>query len=237
MPHETQKYAPTANRLLAGLPKKDYLQLLPNLEQFPLNFGSILQEPAEIIRYVYFPASGIVSLLATTGSKASLEVGMIGKEGMLGVPAFMGVTTTRERAVVQGSGVAWRMRATELRTECSNGSKLTQLLHRYTNSLLTQLRQSAVCNRFHPIEARLARWLLMTRDRMGTNEFQMTQEYLSHMLGVRREGVNKAAGVLQRRKLVSYSRGTLTILKGTALEAVACECYRIIKDEYDCLTD
>lgn len=233
MPQTTTRSKPLANRLLATLPRKEYQQLLTKLEQTNLSFGSSVYEPGEIIRYVYFPTSGIISLLATEGNGSNLEVGIVGREGMVGVPVFMGVKTSRNRAVVQGAGAALKMKATDFRKECNNGSSLPHLLQRYTHSLLTQISQSAVCNRFHPIDARLARWLLMTSDRMGSEKFPVTQEFLSNMLGVRREGVNKAAGSLQRQELISYSRGTLTILKRAGLEVVACRCYRIIKEEYD----
>ncbi|HVS82997.1 MAG TPA: Crp/Fnr family transcriptional regulator [Pyrinomonadaceae bacterium] len=233
MPAATPKLAPPINRLLAALPKNEYRRLLPNLEPFPLVFGEVIYEPGDLIRHVYFPASGIISLLAVVEGRATLEVGIIGREGMVGLPVFLGVKTSRNRAVVRGAGAAMRMKATAYRKECNNGGSLPRLLRRYTHSLLTQIAQGAACNRFHPTDARLARWLLMTRDRMGADEFQLTQQFLSNMLGVRREGVNKAAGNLQRKKLVSYSRGTLTILNRAGFEAVACQCYGIIKEEYD----
>ena len=234
MPQVTRERPPPENRVLAALSSQEYKQLLPEFEPFPLVFGARVFEPGEIMRHVYFPTSGIVSLLATTGQNSSLEVGIVGNEGMVGVSAFMGVKTSRTLAVVQGAGSALRMKVGPFRKTMENGSGLPLLLLSYTHSLLTQISQAAVCNRFHPIDARLARWLLMTRDRMGANEFKVTQEFLSNMLGVRREGVNRAAGSLQRKKLISYSRGTLTILRRAGLEAVACECYRIIKDEYRC---
>lgn len=224
---------PPTNQLLAALPKAEHKRLLPNLEPFRLVFGEMIYQPGDLIRYVYFPDSGIVSLLATVKGSGSLEVGIVGREGMVGMPVFMGVETSRNCAVVQGAGSALRMKANLFRKECDTCRALPRLLRRYAYSLWTQLSQTAVCNRFHPIDARLARWLLMTRDRMGVDEFQVTQEFLSDMLGVRREGVNKAAGSLQRRQLVRYNRGTLTILKRAALEAVACKCYQIIKDEYN----
>jgi len=232
MPQVTRERLAPENRILAALSSQEYKQLVPELEPFPLIFGAKVFEPDEIIRHVYFPTSGIVSLLATTGQSASLEVGIVGNEGMVGVSAFMGVKTSPTLAVVQGAGSALRMKVGPFRKTLENGSGLPFLLLSYTHSLLTQISQAAVCNRFHPIDARLARWLLMTRDRMGAEEFRVTQEFLSNMLGVRREGVNRAAGILQRKNLISYSRGTLTILKRASLEAVACECYKIIKDEY-----
>ncbi len=219
------------NRLLAALPKDEYRRLLPNLEAFILVFGEVIYEPGDPIRHVYFPSSGIISLLAVVEDQTMLEVGMVGREGMTGLPVFMEVKNSRDRAVVQGAGVAMRMKTTAFRKECNNGDLLPRLLRRYTHSLLTQVAQGVVCNRYHSIDERLARWLLMTSDRMGADEFQLTQEFLSNMLGVRREGVNKAASGLQKRNLISYSRGTLTTLNRVGLEAVACRCYGIIKKE------
>lgn len=233
MSKTTTLRAPPTNRLLAALPKDEYRRLLPSLEPFPLVFGEVIYEPGDLIRYVYFPSSGIISLLAAVEDRATLEVGIVGREGMVGLPAFMGVKTSGNRAVVQGAGETMRMKATTFRKLCDNGGSLTKLLRRYTHSRLTQIAQGAACNRFHPIDARLARWLLMTRDRMGTDKFRLTQEFLSNMLGVRREGVNKAAGELQQRHLISYSRGNLTTLDRAGLKAVACRCYGIIKAEYD----
>jgi CRP-like cAMP-binding protein len=231
MPNKT---SPT-NKLLAALPRREYQRLIPSLEEIPLVFEKVLYEPGDSILDVYFPTSGIVSLLAGVEDRATLEVGLVGREGMVGVPIFMGVNTSLNHAVVQGAGSALSMKATVFRKECDNGGPLPGLLRRYTHSLLTQISQSAVCNRFHRVDARLARLLLMTRDRMGADEFQLTQEFLSNMLGTRREGVNKAAGLLQEQHLISYTRGALTILNGAGLEAIACQCYRIIKEEYDYL--
>lgn len=196
-------------------------------------FGKIIYESGDLIQHVYFPTSGIISLLAAVEHRATLEVGMVGREGMVGLPAFMKVKTSRNRAVIQGAGSALAMKVTTFRHACDNGGSLSKLLRRYMHSRLTQITQGAACNRFHPIDARLARWLLMTRDRMGSDKIQLTQEFLSNMLGVRREGVSKAAGLLQQQQLISYSRGILKILNGRGLEAVACQCYAIIKEEYD----
>lgn len=228
----TPRAAPT-NRILAALPKDEYQLLLPKLEPFPLVFGEVIYEPGDRIRSVYFPTSGIISLLAAVEDRATLEVGIVGHEGMVGLPEFMGVKTSANRAVVQGAGAAMRMKASTFRKECENGSFLSRLLRRYSHSRMTQIAQGAACNRFHPIDARLARWLLMTSDRMGTDEFRLTQEFLSNMLGVRREGVNKAAGALQQQDLISYSRGNLLILDRVGLKAIACHCYGIIKAEYE----
>ena len=223
--------APPFNSLLAALPRDEYRRLLPSLELVPLIFGEVIYKPGDVIRHVYFPTAGILSLLAAAEARATLEVGMVGREGMIGLPVFMGVKTSRDSAVVQGVGAALRLKATAFRKECTNGGALPGLLRRYTHSRLTQVTQGAACNRFHSIEARLARWLLMTRDRMEGDEFQITQEFLSHMLGVRREGVNRVASALQQENLISYSRGTLTILDRKGLEEVSCCCYEIIKDE------
>ncbi len=221
----------STNRLLEALPKSDYQRMLPSLRPFLLVFGETIYAPNDLIRHIYFPTSGIISLLAVAEERTSLEVGLVGQEGMAGLPVFMDVKTSRHTAVVQGEGNALMMRANDFRKECDNGGSLSRVLRRYSHSLLTQVSQAAICNRFHPIDARLARWLLMTRDRMQTNEFKLTQDFLSNMLGVRREGVNKAAGILQERNLISYSRGTLKILNEAKLEASACRCYRILKAE------
>lgn len=225
--------APPTNRLLAALPKDEYQRLLPKLKPVPLVFREVIYESGDLIRNVYFPTSGIISLLAAVEDRATLEVGIVGREGMVGLPAFMGVKASGNRAVVQGTGEAMTMKVSAFRSECENGGSFPRLLRRYAHSRLTQIAQGAACNRFHPIDARLARWLLMTRDRMGTDEFQLTQEFLSNMLGVRREGVNKAAGALQQQHLISYSRGNLLILDRTGLEKIACHCYEIIRAEYD----
>lgn len=225
------KHIPNTNGLLGSLTKKEYERLLPLLQEIPLVLEETLYRPGDVISDVYFPNSGIVSLLAGDAERATLEVGLVGREGMLGLPVFMGIRTSRNLAVVQGPGLAMRMKASTLRKECNGGSALTRLLQRYTHSLLTQITQSAVCNQFHSIEARLARWLLMTHDRMGEDEFPLTQEFLSHMLGVRREGVSRAAGELQKRKLITYTRGHLKILDRPELEAISCGCYEIIRDE------
>jgi len=225
--------APPANRLLAALPKKEYQRLLPELKHVTLTFGEILYEPGDTIRHLYFPNDSIVSLLAAVTERSTLEVGMVGNEGVTGISVFMGVNTSSTRALVQGGGSAMRMKSAALRKESNRESSLHRLLQRYTHSLLTQISQSSACNRFHNVNERLARWLLMTSDRMGSEEFRLTQDFMSHMLGVRREGVNKAAGALQLDKLISYSRGMIKILDHTGLEASSCKCYCMIKNESD----
>lgn len=221
------------NRILAALPTKDYKRLVAQMERVHLPFAEVLYEPGDIIEQVYFPNDSIVSLLSTVEDRSTLEVGIIGNEGMVGVSVLLGVKTSPNRALVQGEGSAMRMSAAALRKETSADGSLQRLLHLNTHALMTQIAQSAACNRFHQVEARLARWLLMTHDRIGSDEFRLTQLFLSDMLGVRREGVTLAATALQRNRLITYSRGHITILNRAGLEASACKCYSIIKNEYD----
>jgi CRP-like cAMP-binding protein len=228
MPHSKN---PIPNQLLAALPKKDYQRLQRHLEEIPLVFEEILYRPSELISDVYFPNSGIVSLLAGANERSTIEVGLVGKEGMVGLGIFLGVSASLNRAVVQGEGSAMRMKANVFRKHCNDGEVLSRLLQRYSHSVLTQITQSAVCNQFHSLDSRLARWLLMTHDRMDDDEFEITQEFLSNMLGVRREGVSVAAGHLQKRKLIRYSRGHLKVIDRAGLEATSCGCYEVIRNE------
>lgn len=221
------------NRLLATLPRNEYKRLLPKLKTVNLVLGEALYEPGDTIKYVYFPNDSIISLISELSENSWLEVGMVGNEGMAGLAVFMGVNSSSTRALVQGAGTAMRMSSAALRTEASRIGSLHHLLHRYSHSLLTQVSQSSACNRFHLVNVRLARWLLMTNDRLGVAEFPLTQEFLSNMLGVRREGVSKAAGALQAAKLIRYSRGVITVLDRRGLEAKCCDCYEIIKAETD----
>ncbi len=221
------------NRLLAALPQKVFRQLLPDLEQVSLTLTDILYNRGDVIQYVYFPSDSIVSLLSSVGNRSTLEVSVVGNEGMTGIAVFLGSKKSLYKMVVQGAGTALRMKAVALRKHANNNGHLQSLLQLYTHALLMQVSQSAACNRFHPIESRLARWLLATRDRLDSNEFKMTQEFLSNMLGVRREMVNKAAGILQKQQLISYTRGIITILDVEGLKAASCECYQNIKKEYD----
>ncbi len=220
-----------ANRLLAALHPKEYRRLLPELEEVTLTFAEVIYEPGAKIRHVYFPSDSVVSLLAAENHHATLEVGMIGNEGMTGVSVFMGVDTSSTLALVGGAGGAVRLKAAVLRDESNQLGSLHRLLHLYTHSLLTQMSLSSACNRFHTLNSRLARWLLMTHDRVASDEFRLTQEFMSNMLGVRREGVNKVAGHLQREGFISYSRGHVTVLNRKALEKVSCDCYRTISAE------
>jgi CRP-like cAMP-binding protein len=223
----------SVNRLLATLPKNEYKRLLPKLKTVNLVLGEVLYEPGAAIKYVYFPNDSIISLISELSETSWLEVGMVGNEGMAGLAVFMGVNSSSTRALVQGAGTAMRMSSAAVRTEANRLGNLHHLLHRYSHSLLTQVSQSSACNRFHFVDARLARWLLMTKDRLGAEEFPLTQEFLASMLGVRREGVSKAAGALQAAKLIRYRRGMITVLNRRGLEAKSCECYAIIKAETD----
>lgn len=231
MPTDNKPRAPATNRLLAALPKKERRSLMSELEQVPMPFAEVLYEQGERIRYVYFPNDSIASLLAEVADRSALEVGLIGNEGLAGISVFMGVERSPHRVIVQGTGTAMRMKASALRKESDGTGSLRRLLHLYAHSLLTQVSRTAACNRFHMVDARLARWLLMSSDRLGADEFLLTQDFISDMLGVRREGVSKAAGVLQKNELINYSRGRIKVLDRAGLEAVSCDCYAIIKHE------
>lgn len=221
------------NRLLAALPRNEFRALEPQLENFKLIYNENIYEAGDVIKHVYFPESGIISLLSRVDSQSSVEVGIVGSEGMAGLPVFLGVKTSGNVAVIQGAGNCSRLSTKNFLAACSSGGKLNSIIQRFIHSLFVQVSQSAACNRFHHIDERLARWLLMTRDRMHSSEFRITQEFLSNMLGVRREAVNKAAGSLNQRELISYSRGELKINDQEGLEKAACPCYWIIKNEYE----
>jgi CRP-like cAMP-binding protein len=223
------------NSLLGVLTRKSYERLLPRLEPVTLTFGDVLYRPREAIRHVYFPSDCMVSLLALADGHHALEVGLVGCEGMLGVPLTLGVKYSPVRALVQGSGSALRMKSAPFLEECRHNLPLQRAVSRYTYDLMVQVTQTAACNRFHQVEARLARWLLMTRDRMRSNEFRLTQEMVGNMLGVRRVAVTNAASTLQKRKMIRYRRGAIRILDNKALEAAACLCYQVVKDK-DCPT-
>lgn len=216
------------NSLLAALPGRSYRRLRSGLEPVELEFGDVLYEAGQKIRHVYFPGNSLVSLLTVVDGRMALEVGMVGREGMVGVPLALGAQVSPVRALVQGGGTAMRMGSARFCTEIRRSPQLQQGVHRYANALMAQVSQTAACNRFHVIVARLARWLLMTRDRVGSGEFRLTHEFLAHMLGVRRVGVTQAARTLQARKLIEYRRGSIRILDGEGLEAAACECYVLV---------
>ena len=224
---------PTKNRLLAALPREDYARILPRLGHVSFKLGEIVYESGGQMDYIYFPTTAIISLLYVMENGASAEMGMAGKEGLVGVALFMGGNTMPNRAVVQSAGGAVRMKADALREEFARGGMFQRLLLRYTQALLTQMSQTAVCNRLHEIEQQLCRWLLLSHDRLDSDELVMTQELIANMLGVRREGVTAAAGRLQEQGLISYVRGRITILDRRGLEAAVCECYKVVKDEYD----
>jgi CRP-like cAMP-binding protein len=226
----TASRVPVANSLLAALPPNACQRLLAGLEPVTLTFGEVLYEPGDPIRHVYFPTDSLVSLLTLADGHLALEVGMVGHEGMVGTPMSLGIDVSPVRALVQGGGTAMRMTAARFRKEFRRCPPLQRALYRYVHVLMAQVTQTAACNRFHRVEARLARWLLMTRDRVRASRFRLTQEFLSHMLGVRRVGVTKAASALQRRKLIRYTRGNIEILDRSGLEATSCKCYQIVKD-------
>ena len=230
--HMTKK-ASVANCLLAALPRKDYGRLIGDMEQVVLTYGQVLYEPGEQIKQVYFPNDSLVSLLTLVDRHQALEVGLVGREGMVGVPLALEITISPVRALVQGTGTAMRMNAAPFLKELRQSHALQRALHRYTYGLMAQITQTAACNRFHVIEARLARWLLMTHDRVQSSAFRLTQDFLSQMLGVRRVGVTKAARTLQQDGLISYSRGNITILDRTGLEGASCSCYKIVRDMHE----
>jgi len=219
----------TPNLLLAALPRKAYAELLPCLKPVELKFGDVLYEPGQPIEQVYFPGGSMVSLLTLVEDHLALEVGLVGLEGVVGSPLALGVDRSPVRALVQGGGSAMRLSAAAFRRALERSPPLQRSLLRYVHALMLQVTQTAACNRFHVVERRLARWLLMTRDRVRSNEFRMTQDFLANMLGVRRVGVTEAAGALQRRRLIEYSRGGISILNGRGLEAAACSCYRMVR--------
>jgi CRP-like cAMP-binding protein len=223
---------PVVNRLIDGLSSKDRVGLLQRSETVELSFGQILCEPQQLVRYVFFPLTGFISLVTTLGHHQPLEMGLIGNEGMLGATLVLGVDTAPLRAVVQGKGTALRMTASQLRRQFRGSPSLLKTLHRYQYVLMEQLSKSAACIHFHEVEARLARWLLMTHDRARADHFHLTHEYLADMLGVRRSGITVAAGALQRRKLIRYTRGEISILDRKGLEAACCECYAATIEDY-----
>lgn len=213
------------NHLLALLPRADRARLTASTEQVDLVIGDVLCEAGDETRHAWFPCNGFVSLLSTGRHRAPLEVGMIGREGMLGAQLALGITTAPLRAVVQGGGTAWRIDARRFRRELAAAAALRRVMDRYLYVLMLKSASAAACQRFHPVAARLAMWLLMSQDRAGTSTFQMTQAFLAFMLGVRRVGVTAAAGDLQAQGVIAYRRGELTVLNRKGLEAAACECY------------
>jgi len=226
MPKQTAR----TNLLLDAVPRKAYQRMLARLETVELNYGDVLYEPQGRILHVYFPLTCLVSLLTAVDKVRTLEVGMVGNEGMVGMPMALGIGVSAVRALVQGSGTALRMSAAHFRAEFKDNLPLQRALFRYNHLLMAQISQTAACNRFHEADARLGRWLLMTSDRLQSDKFLLTHEFLAHMLGVRRVAVTKAASALHRRKLIDYSRGNITITNRAGLERAACGCYRTIRD-------
>lgn len=224
---------PTCNHLLNALPQEDYERVVPYLEPVSLKLGEVLYESGDQMRHAYFPTTAIISLLYVLENGSSAEIAVVGNEGILGIALFMGGHTTPSRAVVQSKGNAYRLKANLLLDEFNRGGASHNLLLRYTQALITQMTQTAVCYRHHSVEQQLCRWLLLSLDRLNGNALDMTQELIANMLGVRREGVTEAAGRLQRDGLIQYSRGHIEILDRARLEGRVCECYQVVKTEFD----
>jgi CRP-like cAMP-binding protein len=224
---------PTHNLILAALPKDVLQKLLPELEFVEMPLGRPLYESGGRLQHVYFPVEGIVSLLYVTEAGSSAELAVVGCEGMVGVSLFMGGETTPNRAVVQSACKAYRMPAASLKTSFAEGGALQLILLKFTQALITQISQTAVCNLHHSVDQQLCRWLLLSIDRLPANTLQMTQELIANMLGVRRQGVTESAGKLEREGLITYRRGLITVLDRSALEQRACECYGVVKRETD----
>jgi len=225
--------SPRQNHLIAALQDADYERLSPHFESITLDLGQALYESGGEQGYVFFPTTSIVSLLYVMEDASSAEIAIVGNEGAVGIALFMGGESTTSRAVVQSAGGAYRLKAGLMKTEFNMGGDLQHILLRYTQALITQMAQTAVCNRHHSVEQQLCRWLLLSMDRLPSNELSMTQELIANMLGVRREGVTEAAGKLQAAGLIHYSRGKITVLDRPRLEQQVCECYAVVKREYD----
>lgn len=232
MSHHVQ-HAPHQNHLLAALPEEDFLRIKAMLELVPMPLGQVLYESGGKLNYVYFPTNSIISLLYVLENGSSAEIAVVGNEGILGISLFMGGETTPSRAVVQSAGFGYRLKASLLKQEFNRNGPMMHLLLRYTQALITQMTQTAVCNRHHSVDQQLCRWLLLSVDRLASDELSMTQELIANMLGVRREGVTEAAGKLQKAGLIDYSRGHIKVLNRAGLEKKVCECYQVVKTEFD----
>jgi CRP-like cAMP-binding protein len=226
-------FPPHSNHLLAALSPAIRELLFPHLELVEMKLGEVVYESGDSLRHVYFPIDCIISLLYVMESGASAEISVVGNEGLVGVAVFMGGESTSSRAVVQSAGVAYRLKGQKLKDEFNKHGELLHLILRYTQTLITQMAQTAVCNRHHAIDQQLCRWLLLSLDRLPGNRLTMTQELIANMLGVRREGVTEAAGKLQRMGVIEYARGQITVLDRLALERLSCECYAVVKRESD----
>lgn len=227
------EHTPHQNHLLSALPVQEYELLLPNLELVSMPLGKVLYESGNKLNHVYFPTTSIVSLLYVLLDGASAEIGVVGNEGVVGVALFLGGETMPNRAVVQIAGHAYRLKGQLLKQEFQNSFELHNLLLRYTQALLTQMAQTAVCNRHHSLDQQMCRWLLLSLDRLSSNELVMTQELIANMLGVRREGVSESAGKLQKDGLITYQRGHINVIDRARLEERCCECYSVVKQEFD----
>jgi CRP-like cAMP-binding protein len=226
-------HRPFQNHLLAALPAAEFQRLEGDLELVQMPLGEVLYESGCKLHYVYFPTTSIVSMLYVLEDGASAEIAIVGNEGILGISLFMGGETTPSRAVIQSAGWGYRLKAHLMKAEFKRGGPVMHLFLRYTQALITQMTQTAVCNRHHSIEKQLCRWLLMSLDRLSSDSLTMTQDLIANMLGVRREGVTEAAGKLQRSGLIRYSRGHITVLDRPGLETRVCECYEVVKVEFD----
>lgn len=226
-------FSPLQNHLLAALPEEVKTRIFPFVELEKLELGQVMYEAGDKMAYVHFPVDAIVSLLYVMESGASAEISVVGQEGLVGIALFMGGESTSSRAVVQSSGHAYRLKGNKLKEEFNRHGRLLELMLRYTQSLITQMSQTAVCNRHHSIDQQLCRWLLLSLDRLPDNNLTMTQELIANMLGVRREGVTEAAGKLQKLGVIDYHRGHITVLDRSKLEELSCECYAVVKTETD----
>jgi CRP-like cAMP-binding protein len=224
---------PERNQILAALPPAERERLFPHMKLVEMPVGMVLYESGVVLRHIYFPVDSIVSLLYVLNNGASAEIAVVGNEGAVGVSLFMGGETTPSRAVVQSGGFAYRLSRARLKDEFNRHGQLLHVLLRYTQSLITQMAQTAVCNRHHALDQQLCRWLLLSLDRLDSNELRITQELIASMIGVRREGVTEAAGKLQKLGVIRYSRGKITVLDRPRLEALSCECYAVVKAETD----
>ena len=230
-----ESHLPQQNHLLAALSAEVRQRLFAHLELVPLPLGKVLYESGDTMRHVYFPTDSIISLLYVMESGASAEISVVGNEGLVGISLFMGGESTPSRAIVQSAGHAYRLPRRRVKEEFSRHGQLLELMLRYTQALITQVSQTAVCNRHHAIDQQLCRWLLLSLDRLSNNHLTMTQEFIANMLGVRREGVTQAALKLQQLGVISYSRGLIKVLDRPQLEALSCECYAVVKKETDVL--
>ena len=224
---------PLKNHLLAALPDEEFLRVSAKLKPVDCELGQVLYESGDRLENAYFPATAIVSLLYVMENGATAEIGVVGNDGILGISLFMGGGTTPNRAIIQSAGTAYTMTAKDLKEEFALGGKFQNLMLRYTQALITQISQTAVCNRLHPIEQQLCRWLLLSHDRLDSDLLVMTHDLISNMLGVRREGITLAAQKLATRKLIKNIRGTITVVDRQGLEDAVCECYKVVNDEYN----